>query len=462
MEPERPIERLLRETAKKRRGEQGGDFVLPPATRRVLQGEVARVFGKKPPEPVRWYQAFSWLRPRIAWALALLLGMGIVLAVWVVPRMEEPASAKLTWNEPSPAKASVKPAPAAPAAAPTLAAARSSTPEAGRLGLEGFKATSKPAIGGAGGVAGATQTQQLVALFDRQKDWEDVKDKALAGDRNQELEKTVSLAANSPAPAPMPVSAPPPSEAEPAAVTAVELSLTKAPPPVAADYLVTGAHSLVVTAAPAANRRSPALAFGAAAPGAAPASVSAPPAAGLTVVTAEASRTRNLDQFYSLTQPAPARTVLASFQMEKSGQKLRIIDRDGSVYSGYLEPPKSRAQAPKAGVRSAAPATDGASGQTTVSGLAGLTRGYYFHVAGTNRSLKQRVVFTGNIITEPNSSLQKELTNAFVAGGLASGSSAQKTVREFSAEAVSRARITGKAKIGNQDEIEINAVRTPP
>jgi hypothetical protein len=33
----------------------------------------------------------------------------------------------------------------------------------------------------------------------------------------------------------------------------------------------------------------------------------------------------------------PAHPVLASFQVEQAGPKLRIVDGDGSVYSGYLQ-----------------------------------------------------------------------------------------------------------------------------
>src|SRR5258707_3387232 len=42
MEPERKIEKLLRAYAKKRRADAGDAFKLHPATRRLLQAEVAR------------------------------------------------------------------------------------------------------------------------------------------------------------------------------------------------------------------------------------------------------------------------------------------------------------------------------------------------------------------------------------------------------------------------------------
>ena len=47
MEPERHIEKLLRGYAKKRREESGAPLELHPATRRLLQGEVARRASRK-------------------------------------------------------------------------------------------------------------------------------------------------------------------------------------------------------------------------------------------------------------------------------------------------------------------------------------------------------------------------------------------------------------------------------
>src|SRR5262245_57475143 len=47
MEPERPIEKSLRDLAKKRRAEAGPDFELHPVDRRALQDAVARQFGNQ-------------------------------------------------------------------------------------------------------------------------------------------------------------------------------------------------------------------------------------------------------------------------------------------------------------------------------------------------------------------------------------------------------------------------------
>jgi hypothetical protein len=61
-----------------------------------------------------------------------------------------------------------------------------------------------------------------------------------------------------------------------------------------------------------------------------------------------------------------------------------------------------------------------------------------------------------------NGDLQKGLTNAFAADRVMPGAFVPKTAPLPLSNGVSRARITGKAKIGNREEIEINAVGTSP
>ena len=67
MEPERKIEKLLRAYAKKRRAEAGDPLKLHPATRRLLQGEVAR---RKPkPDDDEEASVTLWELFRQRWAL---------------------------------------------------------------------------------------------------------------------------------------------------------------------------------------------------------------------------------------------------------------------------------------------------------------------------------------------------------------------------------------------------------
>jgi hypothetical protein len=121
--------------------------------------------------------------------------------------------------------------------------------------------------------------------------------------------------------------------------------------------------------------------------------------------------------------------VLAEFTLEQNGQALTVVDRDGSVYNGFVQPAPAdasetrlnyAAQDERATLSDAAkPALsaipaygkDGLAGinpapsntaQAIVGGAQVLSaneaQNYFFRVEGTNRTLNQRVVFTGNMI----------------------------------------------------------------
>ena len=75
MEPERKIEKLLRAYAKKRRADAGDPLKLHPATRRLLQGEVAR---RKPrPDADEEASVTLWELFRQRWAL--LAGFAVIV-----------------------------------------------------------------------------------------------------------------------------------------------------------------------------------------------------------------------------------------------------------------------------------------------------------------------------------------------------------------------------------------------
>ena len=95
MEPERPIEKLLRDYAKKRRDEAGAPFEMHPATRRMLQAEVARELarGQKSSESVR--RRFQpWIV--FAGALGILVVLGVAVAL-LLP--EGPSSSNASFAE---------------------------------------------------------------------------------------------------------------------------------------------------------------------------------------------------------------------------------------------------------------------------------------------------------------------------------------------------------------------------
>src|SRR2546425_12739064 len=90
MEPERPIEKVLRASASKRREETGAPFELQPATRRLLQGEVARRFGKESRPPRSLPEFFAGLWPKAVWGFAVLAMVGIMGAI-LIPVLNKPS-----------------------------------------------------------------------------------------------------------------------------------------------------------------------------------------------------------------------------------------------------------------------------------------------------------------------------------------------------------------------------------
>src|SRR5437588_754967 len=77
MEPERPIEKLLRTWAKRRGNKAGAPLEMHPATRRLLQGEVARKFGGKQRETGRFAAMLRQLWPRFIWGLAIFVALAV-------------------------------------------------------------------------------------------------------------------------------------------------------------------------------------------------------------------------------------------------------------------------------------------------------------------------------------------------------------------------------------------------
>ena len=85
---------------------------------------------------------------------------------------------------------------------------------------------------------------------------------------------------------------------------------------------------------------------------------------------------------------------------------------------------------------------------------------YFFRVAGTNRSLHKKVVFTGNLLAATNSYSLQSFTNFLSLGSEVSGrrtGSAQQNLLPLL-----NTRISGKVVVGNGKAVEINALPMSP
>ena len=72
MDQERPIEKLLRDYARKRGHEFSGPRAMHPAARRLLKEAVARRFRRTDSEAHGWGAIYTGFWTRLAWSLATL------------------------------------------------------------------------------------------------------------------------------------------------------------------------------------------------------------------------------------------------------------------------------------------------------------------------------------------------------------------------------------------------------
>jgi hypothetical protein len=192
----------------------------------------------------------------------------------------------------------------------------------------------------------------------------------------------------------------------------------------------------------------------------APAKQAAVPVQNLSWMNASTNADRRDGFITGLGAPA----ILNSFRTEQSGDQLRVIDADGSVYAGSL--------------------TDAAK-MLSVNGMLTSTQSRPFRVSGTNVTRNLSVVFTGTLISEDQSSLrgQAVASGTFTVGGalgggggggiggrgtnraapqsnsalFSSGVVAQTTLDAGALPPAPQFRVQGSALVGT-NEIQINAV----
>jgi hypothetical protein len=214
--------------------------------------------------------------------------------------------------------------------------------------------------------------------------------------------------------------------------------------------------------------------------------------------TQENSRARFRQNFNSPPYP----NILTSFQVQRNGDNLSIVDADGSVYEGQMETSNAEAvnrPADKLGKQLAlqpsrravaqkpAPVLLSVSAPTNDLSGAERDQNLPFRATGTNRSLNQKVVFTGNFLPGSNALLnvraQAEGFNygtramagsqttradraAQRAPGLPGGMSAPNTNAPLQqlgeSQIMQWGRIEGKASVGGKNEYRIEAIRVGP
>ena len=457
-EPERPIEKLLRDAAQKRRDEAPASFEPHPATRRMLQGEVARRY----PQQGRGARSgLSWLwriSPKLSWAVASLAV--IAVGVWLLwPNRTTKSQERLFARNETPPAAAQPPevansvatdrrlqppvaseehlssttvaqdqlsAPSAPGA-PSVAFPQEGQPSVNlakksRSGIRSDLATSPPAAGGASLLDTTNAPSLALAMSER---------KAKPETTSTDVGGTFADKSLPSAPLPGIVQS---KDGAPSANLVSGFASANQPVPSAAA-------AARQTPAPPAPGLSVAVSSEAAAVGDANGRV-------LQVVTNSFPSNVALAQHFVRNIPASktfgaqnARAVdhrlLVSFQVEQNGPELRVKDEDGSVYFGYVQPAQTAAVLRD--MVKAVPATSaGRTGNLKLTDAdarpepaSPAPQTYFFRVTGTNQTLKLPVLFTGNISNAPGYGL--------------------------SPTQLSGARISGRVRVGNQREFEVLA-----
>ncbi|MCX6924273.1 MAG: hypothetical protein NT154_13830 [Verrucomicrobia bacterium] len=456
-EPERLIEKVLRAAAKQRRDEAGAPFELHVVNRRLLQGEVARTFAQSKRGVDSFFRMLGQLWPRFAWGVAILAVL-VVAARLLFPLLGKADSqALMAKNQPVsravPAKESLSPA-ATDAAMPTPAAspvakresAAASTVNVSRpvpaaaprqfsldqkaIAQDGPAAPSQPKAGEGIPLAAASQLADL----------KEPERKLLAASGGPSARTTSEIAYGTRAAPSAFAAKPAPAAARPAlpvaptgvAVTppaATVMAATESPR-VVSDKLDMRANqrNSMGTVASAGRIDQSRVAVDGLSKSAVDAMRDAKAlrvAQRFVQVAPEAKQKSQLAGNSTAAQP-----VLAAFQLEQTGQELRIVDADGSVYSGFLQTTEAprRTRSTQVEAPAASPSSRAVKGMLEEKAAPSLVPGrpapltYSFRVTGTNRSLNKSVVFTGNLLTITNLALALPMTtNWGVEGALGGG-----------------------------------------
>lgn len=455
MDPERPIEKLLRQAAQTRRA-QAGSQELHPVDRRNLQSEVARKFAQAGPQKRSFLDWLTPLMPRLAWGAALVVGLGLAASL-MLPRQNasqkemffaknERALQSRVAGEPQAVAGAAPATTVAPAEAPAVASADLARAERDKdtMNLEQRRADSKK-----------TPTLALNAPAAASQPVPSVGGTLTESKQKEELAKRMSEAA------PTVTTTPPEGSAATlryglanrgqattsSAVTLAGANVAASPPGQVNVQVMTNEFAYNSLAQQTSTS-----------------------AVGLKLETAvladQAKRqpapiARASQQFVeieSLNKPAGAKPVLVSFELQQLGREVRIIDSDGSVYSGsfhspaalmYLDSAPSQKVAVTRSLQTAQPESERKSALND-SSVAQANLNYAFKVSGTNQSLNQMVTFTGQLVAPTN--------NLTFTDKLGSANGNRLAPPELTPLPLGNSRISGKAIIGTNREVEVNAV----
>ena len=439
MEPERQIEKLLRAFAKKRRTGGEDAFKLQPRVRRRFHDEVTKQYAGPDEESLSLWQLF-----RQQWALlvgfALFIFLGASLFVPALSKAKHQAKSIEAMSQLQQIGVAAQMAAAdndgrLPATLDALtngyirggtltdpSSGKSFVYVAGGDMLDDLRTNSvlaySPATGKQRAVLFADGSVQMM----NEASFEAVNRLGLGQHAN-----TLELAANAPATATAPALA--------ARVISSNVTGFAGSGAVGGELALAKASTLSPEeepAAPANSRTDMAKAAGAAPaalqPGQRFVNQAVLDAGAASIYFRGTNSMQELEQAKAKTESAPS--VLTSFELRQNGNAIAIVDRDGSIYSGFVMAGYAEKQPATEPV---APASTPRKDQTV--------QNIHFRVSGENQSLKKSIVFVGDVISVSNSV------------------STDNAAQQLSSETT---RITGTATIGTTNIIQVDAVPAVP
>jgi hypothetical protein len=175
--------------------------------------------------------------------------------------------------------------------------------------------------------------------------------------------------------------------------------------------------------------------------------VSQPSSAGAFATTQQFSQQSALQSFRNNAQVSQATNVLNKFQVQQDGNEIRVLDADGSTYTGKIEQSTKSAE-----VDSGIAARRDMSKQApkyaakAVSENKSANAQSYFRATGYNVSLKRTLVFEGN----------------YAAPSQQQSASATSNDRERAESSRDRARIVGTVRVNGEAPVEVDAIAETP
>jgi hypothetical protein len=383
-EPKKPIEELLEASAKARRTAFGADPTMPNPMRARLHEEIARLRREPEPEARSGWLTMWWPRLAIGAALAMLM-IGASIMWWRGPQSTGQGFSLATRETGA------------------VNQTNQTEPEPDKLLREGGSAPPKT---GSFTDASSAETKSVAA--------------AKVGEENSDALKKFAEVAITPATQAPAAQGSGADEKNSAEVQSRFLTEERARVASGMKKVAPGPSSPVAAAALAPSRKMEAANF-----------------------RQQFSQNAASQAFGGNAKLKQAINVLNTFQVEQDGQRIRVVDADGSTYSGKIEqlaPNDSRNLFKEKQSYAAESERAAKSAQKTESA----SNEFYFRATGYNRGLKKSLVLEANYIPTPSQQNAPRDTAAPEGG--------EQTP----------ARIVGTAKIHGESPIQVDAVSVTP